>query len=311
MSQGMERELLENAVRMANLDEVKRLLATDIDVNAFGKYDDFLIMQLSVFTPQEIINGHRMDCDSAQSYDYTQDDEEYPTWHTYYAQKTKIQQDKAEILRELIKAGAVNTIKDSIDNTPFMYLCGGGCLHLVKILLENNMVTPEEKDWGLQRAAENGDYNLVNVLLEAGASPHGKLHYVSGCHLAENDIWNYIRIVGRNFDKIPEKLMEYGADINEKSADGKTPLMYAIGTDTLLIGYELVKLGAPIDERDMSGRTLLLRNVFYGNVKMALDLIERGADVNVMDNKGNTPLSVAKQFRRNVLIDALIEKGAK
>ena len=81
-------------------------------------------------------------------------------------------------------------------------------------------------------------------------------------------------------------LLDHGADVNAADALGRTPLMYAVGSDVLPI--DLVKL-----------------------------LIERGADVNAIDghnqagDTGVRPLDIARWHGDTPILELLIKSGAK
>lgn len=104
-------------------------------------------------------------------------------------------------------------------------------------------------------------------------------------------------------------LLEGGCDVNEKSYDGKTPLMVACSLNVdydgkemnegtrLLMVQLLLKHKADVNCRDINGRTALLW-AFKTNAGTAVGklLLENGADPTVSDFKNKTPLYYLKRL---------------
>ena len=123
-------------------------------------------------------------------------------------------------------------------------------------------------------------YEMLKILLENGASksvnvtdaiPRGRapLHYVVASH----------GIYPRDKERIIKLLISYGADINLRTCDGRTPLDVAIRDAR---SYETVEI-----------------------------LIENGADVNLKTAEEKTPLQLAVENGSTEISDLLRKNGAK
>jgi ankyrin repeat protein len=113
-------------------------------------------------------------------------------------------------------------------------------------------------------------------------------------------------------------LIENGADVNARNAVMEDALMYAIKTGDRDMIETLVEMGADINSANKWGITPLMQLITYrgGSLDMLQDFIRRGADVNAKDEDGNTPLIAAIQsdfrdFQTLEIVGALLDAGAK
>jgi len=126
-----------------------------------------------------------------------------------------------------------------------------------------------------------------------------------------------------------EKLLEKGFDINNKYHDGCTPLHMALGR------YELMKLliakGANVNAKDRKGKTPLHYAALLGSnqapvipakgqskctsrekIYEIIDLLlENGAMIDAKDNGQSTALHVAVKANNTLVIEKLLNEGAK
>jgi tetratricopeptide (TPR) repeat protein len=108
------------------------------------------------------------------------------------------------------------------------------------------------------------------------------------------------------YKDVVELLLSKGADVNAKSASGKTPLFNAMQKDTaeLLLGS-----GAEVNARDGSGCTPLFEAASEGCLDIVELFLSKGADVNVRSNSGETPLFRAS--RSKGIAELLLSRGAE
>ena len=116
------------------------------------------------------------------------------------------------------------------------------------------------------------------------------------------------------------RLLDRGADIDEREGRGRTPLHLAARScfdvgEPICRGVVAVLLdrGADVDARDAAGRTPLHRAAGGHMPGVVVELMRRGADIQARDDEGWTPLHVAAQYgtfgAREVAVE-LLQRGA-
>ncbi len=106
------------------------------------------------------------------------------------------------------------------------------------------------------------------------------------------------------------ELIVWGADVNTKTYDDVTPLMYAAQNGYPAIVKMLLGKGANPDMQSIHGYTALIAAVRSGNIETAEILIRNGADINLADKKKATPLMYAVSEDRFYITDMLLYYGA-
>lgn len=184
----------------------------------------------------------------------------------------------------------------------------------------------------LMVAALKGKAEAVKVLLTKGSNAKATTKGgLTPLHLASNS-------------EVVRLLVAAGADIHQKDADDRLPLMYACGRGNLDAVQTLLEMGADVNARDMHGVTPLILAIepghvevarlllekgadpgyrhpktggaalhftaVFGKVEIARALLEHGTDVNVPDSKGDTPLILAARFNQIAAVRLFLEKGA-
>ena len=111
-------------------------------------------------------------------------------------------------------------------------------------------------------------------------------------------------------EKVKE-LLEKGADVNEKDADGRTALMYASFNGYSEVVNELLKHNADVNLTDINGRSALMfaaSGPFHETVKI---LLEKNAEPNIRDNQEHfTAFMFAAAEGQLENIKVLLEFGA-
>ncbi len=192
----------------------------------------------------------------------------------------------------------------------------------------------EKAEEHLIAAVEQGDIELVALLLNAGVSASAQNKYGDPA---------LFFAVSKEHKEILRLLLNRGADINAKDKRGDTALHLAVilhetervvlllsnGANTevqanhgwtalhLAASYgrtELLELllnyGANINARDDKGMTALANAVLHGDKHMVDVLIAYGADMEVQDDHGFTALHVAAYYGRTEVAALLLNKGA-
>lgn len=97
--------------------------------------------------------------------------------------------------------------------------------------------------------------------------------------------------------------------INQKNADGYTPLILACYRSNNEVVVFFIENGALINEISPMG-TALMASIVKGNNDIVELLLKKNADVNVTDNQGTTPLMYAVQFKNSEVVKWLLEHKA-
>jgi len=115
----------------------------------------------------------------------------------------------------------------------------------------------------------------------------------------------------RNADKtIVRTLLEKGADVNEREADGSTALLWASYKDDLESAGLLLRAGAKVNEANDLGVTPLWAASQNGSLELVRRLLAAGANPNAALLAGETPLMVAARSGYAEIAQLLLAKGA-
>ncbi len=124
----------------------------------------------------------------------------------------------------------------------------------------------------------------------------------------------------KNWDKLAasdiQKMVKDGADVNEKNAEGTTPLMIAsMESSNPEVIEVLIKNGANVNDVAKGGFTALMMASGANSSSEVIEaLIKNGANVNAVAKEfGNvTALILAASNTKNVkIVELLLENGAK
>lgn len=157
-------------------------------------------------------------------------------------------------------------------------------------------------------AATNGNLAALDTLLNRGANPNAVGNSGEGddCCGPDNpgQAPALVLAVYKDHVAVSAELLRRGADVNGRAETGLTPLMWAQSKQmaTLLLDH-----GASIDERDAQGFTALMSQAGVPDISELL--VRRGANVNIQTKDGTTALMCAADDGDVTLIKLLAEKG--
>lgn len=182
----------------------------------------------------------------------------------------------------------------------------------MRLLLRHGADT-SSKNAALFEAASVGNREVIKLLLAYGANVNA--HSVEGwTPLSAADDEGRLEIV--NF------LLSRGARPNIRGASGQAALLFLTGSKNAAAYKErpaivraLIAYGADVNVRDNNGKTPLMNAVAEIDVPTVQILLHHGAQVNMKDNTGKTALQMAKQAGNwslySPVIELLKQAGAK
>jgi len=283
VQQAKKNKSLFEAVKKADVEQVKLLIAEGADVDA--KWGDT----------------------STKEKEEKAKDQNTEATPLYYAADSN----NMDLVKLLVEAGA------DVNAGQWPSLCQAlykGNTTIAKFLIDHGANVNYPEDWGPLHEASMYNIEMVKLLLARGANVNGG----TGKH--EPALYAAIR--GGHRD-IVELLIQHGADVNAKNKTWRrvyTPLQRAAITGRTEAVKLLLEAGANISVKDDRGQTLLhlildMRNSDYNQYRLSKDTLEllliKGADVNLKDKDGRTPLHLAADSADVEIVELLLDKGAK
>ncbi|KAL5584352.1 hypothetical protein FOVSG1_013741 [Fusarium oxysporum f. sp. vasinfectum] len=219
---------------------------------------------------------------------------------------------RAEIVECLLNAGADVSAYGGIKKTPIASAAESGCVLVVKLLLDK-LEASGKKRFGpaLGYAVQEGNVEIVNMLLAAGASPDGDSEETLDLYSLKPPL--IIAVEAGNKDLVT-CLIKAGANVNQyfsQYGESVTPLYAASMKGHLAIMRQLLDAGADIDGRAGYLGTPLLAAVSEGQVEAMTLLLDAGADLQARSTVNKYPaLVIALDQGHPELVDRLISAGA-
>jgi ankyrin repeat protein len=188
---------------------------------------------------------------------------------------------------------------------------------------------PPEVDRALHKAAGAGNIEAVKQHLAAGADVNAQ--GVDGItpldqaildkqtetadllrkHGGKRGAVYSIHVAAKGDIEAVKQHLAAGVDVNAKSDDGGTPLLYAAAYGHKKIVELLIAAGADVNVKNENGKTTLHFAVLNGRKVIGELLIAKGADVNAKDEDGKTPLDATYVFNKTETADLLRKHGGK
>jgi ankyrin repeat protein len=107
------------------------------------------------------------------------------------------------------------------------------------------------------------------------------------------------------------RLLEEGAELNQTTSNGATPLYVAAQNGHEAVVRRLVSAGAALDQASNAGTTPLLIAAQDGHDTVVGTLVSAGAALDLALGDGTTPLSMAAQKGHEAVVDCLVSAGAE
>lgn len=205
------------------------------------------------------------------------------------------------MVEELLKIGADLNARSKQGWTALMWAAHGDKLTVTRKLLQHGAKL-EEKDNGgetaLIWAAQSGN-TAVFTAVNTPRLDQARDKFHMERELFNQDRMEFSGLCTRAiyYDHfIVQELLDSGADVNAKSNDNKTALMYAAFNGKVRVVKELLDRGADVNLRSHQlGWTALALAAFHGHIDVVSLLLNRGADAQAEDVSGMTALTWARQ----------------
>ena len=224
-----------------------------------------------------------------------------------------------ETARLLIKSGSNVNSQSSLGWTPLHTAARNGHLILVKLLLDSGAdtdirtrnTTSNGEETAFDLAWKNGKRDVASFLArqsgnvraldivssapsgaESQDSPTDEIVNGGDSNLSDNSLHNALSS-DSHIDAF-QRLLNRGADVNERDERLKTPLHVASYDGKLEIAKILIKYGADVNSRDNEGWTPLhWAAPNHGLVDILRLLLDNGADIDATEREGDTALHIA------------------
>uniref|UniRef100_A0A2C9K540 Uncharacterized protein n=1 Tax=Biomphalaria glabrata TaxID=6526 RepID=A0A2C9K540_BIOGL len=206
----------------------------------------------------------------------------------------------------------------------FMKACLAGDIKIVRFLLRKGADVNEASSddiTPLMASVLSNSYDTVEFLLECRATVKTQIKPTqdSVLHMALKRGFRHSNVLGsEKWDpkffidtKIIKLLIDNGALVNQKCADGYLPLSLAASSNRDAVITHLIKKGADVNGVDSKyGMTPLMYAAMAGNVYTMRKLLKYNADLDITDKWDYSALMLAAQFKKYLVVLALIEEGA-
>ena len=122
--------------------------------------------------------------------------------------------------------------------------------------------------------------------------------------------FNLLIACSYGYDEEVLRLLNTGANINTRSEDGVTPLMYASANGYLKTVKVLILNGTDVNLKPYNGSSAIISATRENLTEIVEELLIAGANVNDHDKYGATPLLYASAYNYYLLCDMLLYYGA-
>ncbi|XP_063914493.1 uncharacterized protein LOC135130947 [Zophobas morio] len=180
--------------------------------------------------------------------------------------------------------------------------CVNGDYEMVDFLIQHganlNSVDSNKKT-PIHHACFGGDYAICRLLLKHGAHLHFETAFSKTLlhHCCSKGIFEMVQL-----------LIEYRAPVNFVDTYGRTPLHLACAYGHYAIAEYLTTFDITIDVEDLDGKTPLYNAALSKHDKICELLLERGAYLDYVNRKGLMYIHMACKWGHKSVVNVLIEK---
>ncbi len=280
---------LHHAALLGHIDQVQLLISSGFDVNAKDKLDQTPLHWAAITGQREVAElllAKGADANAKHGAGDT----------VLHIAASRGHNGMAQLL---ISKGADVNAKNAAGGTPLHYVAMSESVstEVIELLIAKGADVNSKNNDGqtpVVAAMAQNRRNIIELLVARGAD-------ISNIHLAA-----YLG----DADKV-KSFLDEGADVNEESESGYTPLHYAAMENSKDVAKLLLAKGAGVNAKNKYGATPLHEAVRKGYKDLAELLIASGADVNARDSSGaTTPLNYAVYLGHKDIAELLIAKGA-
>jgi len=163
--------------------------------------------------------------------------------------------------------------------------------------------------WGLRTYSRSG---VLSQAARSGNTFAVRFYLLCGADMEERDANGVTPLMFASWDRQPQtvrQLLSAGADVNQKSQDGETALMKAAFRGQLNVVTQLLEAHATVNETDHDGETALILAANEGHVAIAQALLEHQADPRAATRAGWTPLMTACMRGHGPIVNLLLSSS--
>uniref|UniRef100_A0A3P9CDA4 Ankyrin repeat and death domain containing 1B n=1 Tax=Maylandia zebra TaxID=106582 RepID=A0A3P9CDA4_9CICH len=195
-----------------------------------------------------------------------------------------------------------------------------GCVKMLQVLMEPyNMATMKPNkvctrtylcdfslkvkhsligDTPLHLAADHGQEECAQVLLEAGCDPN--ILTVAKCSALHT-------VAEKGDAALVQVLLQYNAQADFQNQDLETPLHLAVKNSHIPVIYYLLEAGCNINATDKRSQTAMHIAAETAKAEVVEMLLKAGPDITVKDRQGKTALGVAARADEVNIVDMIIK----